>query len=406
MPTLLVVCLLVGALVAQTAGAQATPVRMLAGVVVDSAAGIGIAGAEVTIEGTAFRTVTNEHGAFRIVGATGVGTLKVRRFGFRPESIALALTANASAMRLRLVPAVQHLSAVVVRAERVRYTGRLAGYYERLERRVGGTFVSRADIERERPRQLTELLQRVPGVQLGRARGSATQWVVRMRGRNCSPIVWLDGAAMSAGDVNIDAFSPSSLEGIELYMGASNAPSRYTALGGNAECGTILLWSRGPDTEPKRAGRTVSASELEELVTSLSVFTADQVDTPAAPDGITPGAVPYPASLRALGVGGVVIAEFVVDTLGRVEPGTFGVVSSTHPLFVDSARDAMARATFIPARRKGQAVRQLVRQPFYFVADARGERLSSPNSAPLKSQSDATKYPRVVVAGSRRLLLQ
>jgi TonB family protein len=168
--------------------------------------------------------------------------------------------------------------------------------------------------------------------------------------------------------VDIDSFSPSSLEGIELYLGSTNAPSRYQAMRGKSECGTILLWSRGTDTEPKPASRGVTPTQLESLIASLSVFTSDEVDTTAALDTVATPPVPYPPSMRAAGINGLVVAEFVVDTTGGVEPDNFGIVEATDPLFADAVRDALRTAVFRPAVRRGRVVRQLVRQPFEFHA--------------------------------------
>ncbi|MDF1502389.1 energy transducer TonB, partial [Roseisolibacter sp. H3M3-2] len=74
----------------------------------------------------------------------------------------------------------------------------------------------------------------------------------------------------------------------------------------------------------------------------------------------------YPEALRAAGASGEVVAEFVVDTTGRVEPSSVAVVASTHALFEHSVRDALRRMRFRPAEAGGRKVRQLVRQPFTF----------------------------------------
>ena len=173
---------------------------------------------------------------------------------------------------------------------------------------------------------------------------------------------------MSAGEVDLDSFPPSTIQGIELYLGATTAPMKYTLSRDLSSCGTIILWSRGPDTDPiTRAARP--SRDLSRLVASLEVLTANQVDRPAelkkTPD------VPYPPQLFAEGVTGRVVAEFVVDTLGRVEEGTFGVVSSTHPLFSEAVQRAVERETFAPAIRKGARARQLVQQPFTFAPGIR-----------------------------------
>jgi len=74
----------------------------------------------------------------------------------------------------------------------------------------------------------------------------------------------------------------------------------------------------------------------------------------------------YPAELMRRGVQGQVDATYVVDTTGRVDPGTFQVLASADSLFTASVRTALADTRFRPARRGGKAVRQLVAQRFSF----------------------------------------
>ena len=78
-------------------------------------------------------------------------------------------------------------------------------------------------------------------------------------------------------------------------------------------------------------------------------------------------AVPrYPSLLQSAGVDGHVRAQFVVDTLGRVEQGSFRALESTHDLFTAAVREALVRARFTPAEAGGRRVRQLVEQTFTF----------------------------------------
>jgi protein TonB len=95
-------------------------------------------------------------------------------------------------------------------------------------------------------------------------------------------------------------------------------------------------------------------------------FEAAMVDEPVAPDPRNPPPR-YPEALRAAGVGGRAVARFVVDTLGRVEPGTVRVASPDDPRFADAAREALGRMRFRPARAGGVRVRQLVELPFAFA---------------------------------------
>jgi periplasmic protein TonB len=74
----------------------------------------------------------------------------------------------------------------------------------------------------------------------------------------------------------------------------------------------------------------------------------------------------YPDMLRQAGVEGEVLAQFVVDTTGRVEMSQFKVLKSSHDLFVNAVKNALPQMKFIPAEVGGRKVKQLVQQPFTF----------------------------------------
>ena len=339
---------------------------MVSGVVTDSA-GAPVFGAEVTIRDSTFRVFTDEQGVFHVIGLpVGSVAVFVRRMGFAPYTAPVSLSdANPRVedlhVMLAALPTV--LTPVMVNSQRVNYTGRLAGYYQRLEKRSGGYFITRDQIDKENPRTLSQLLLHVPGITPYKGRAGAQG--IRMRGRLCWPLVWIDGTPMPAGDVDLDAFAPQTIHGIELYLGSTTAPTRFILGRVDNSCGTIVLWSRGPDTDPITMVPK-PAVDLDALVASLTIFTADQVDARAEPaqGEIRVG---YPQSLYAEGVGGTVTAEFVVDERGHVEGDTFGIVASSNPLLSEAVREAVLAAVFTPARRKGAAVRQLVQQPFRFV---------------------------------------
>jgi TonB family protein len=171
---------------------------------------------------------------------------------------------------------------------------------------------------------------------------------------------------MGAGEVDLDAFAPTSIHGIEIYLGATTAPMGFIANRDQSSCGTILLWSRGPDTDPITRRGSTQRFNLESMIASLKVYTADQVDQPAAVDPKYEMKVEYPPTVFAAGTGGSVVVEFVVDSVGRVEPGTLGIVSSSDQLLSDAVKRAVEAASYTPARLKGAAVRQVVVQPFSF----------------------------------------
>ena len=74
----------------------------------------------------------------------------------------------------------------------------------------------------------------------------------------------------------------------------------------------------------------------------------------------------YPATLRAAGIEGHVLAEFVVDTLGRAELATLRIRELANPLFGDAVREALARYRFQPGEVAGRKVRTRVAVPFEF----------------------------------------
>lgn len=86
------------------------------------------------------------------------------------------------------------------------------------------------------------------------------------------------------------------------------------------------------------------------------------------PVTIVPGNVPpaYPSSLRDAHTSGEVLAQFVVDTLGRADMSTFHVLKSTDSLFTQAVYAALPRYQFTPAELGGRTVRQLVQMPFQF----------------------------------------
>ena len=75
----------------------------------------------------------------------------------------------------------------------------------------------------------------------------------------------------------------------------------------------------------------------------------------------------YPSVLQSQGVEGKVIAQFVVDTNGRAEMGSWKVLETSNELFSQAAKDAARSARFFPAEVGGRKVRQLVQQPFTFA---------------------------------------
>ncbi|MGI8510016.1 MAG: TonB family protein [Gemmatimonadaceae bacterium] len=340
----------------------------IAGVVRDTS-GAGIAGAEISIAGSDSRAESDEDGKFLFSRVpAGEAAIRVRRLGFTPTSASVVVRDNATApLSIKVTEVAQALRPVVVHAQQHRTdTGYLAGFYERRDRGFG-RFITGEQIQKRNPLELTDMLRMVPGLHVSSSGiGDAS---VRIRGNRCAPLVWIDGMPAAAAEFDIDAISPMSVAGVEIYSGIASVPANFVLPFGRTPCGTILIWSRqGERTQGKHD--PVTAAQLAKMVASLQAYTADRVDEPARMDAAAPVAPVYPESLYRARVPGRVVVEFVVDTTGHAETETIGVVSATDPLFTEAVRRALADARFKPARVAGHPVPQIVRQPFTFVFPA------------------------------------
>lgn len=75
----------------------------------------------------------------------------------------------------------------------------------------------------------------------------------------------------------------------------------------------------------------------------------------------------YPETLKNANIEGEVLAQFIVDTMGRAEMVTFKVLKSTHAGFTQSVMNVLPTMKFTPAEYRGVKVRQMVQQPFTFA---------------------------------------
>jgi protein TonB len=99
-------------------------------------------------------------------------------------------------------------------------------------------------------------------------------------------------------------------------------------------------------------------------VSTTETFLEAEVDDPVQP--INFPKPKYPPVLQQAGIAGSVDVQYVVGIDGKAEMDQFKVLRSTNKAFEDPAREAIAGASFKPAKIKGQPVRQLVQQRISF----------------------------------------
>ena len=78
----------------------------------------------------------------------------------------------------------------------------------------------------------------------------------------------------------------------------------------------------------------------------------------------------YPLALAQARVGGRVVVEFVIDSVGAVDLGSLHVVQSSDVRFTDAVRSVLPQLRFMPAQLGEHAVGVTVRQPFIFTLRA------------------------------------
>jgi TonB family protein len=151
---------------------------------------------------------------------------------------------------------------------------------------------------------------------------------------------------------------PSSLEVLE------SPDSGLTAVAKEFALGTAFRPAR-------RRGQAVRAWVKVPVVFDVApplppgVYRANQVDE--KPKLVSAPPLKYPWALRQQGVQGRVIVQAIIDSVGRVDPGSVAVVRSPDPGFDDVCVDYILHARFQPGRRAGRAVSVLMTIPIDFT---------------------------------------
>jgi hypothetical protein len=237
------------ALAARAAAGQEAAVR-IRGVVVEEITGHAISGALVIIAETGDSAVADRDGRFAFTARrAGIFAVEARQLGFRPVRATFELDVGESAeITFTLAAEATALPEVVVEGTPLVHPSMVEFFRRKAEGH--GHFITREDIERERPMLMSDLLDQVPGVRIDCKLGRQC-WIDMGRaqpslvGRSvCHVQYFVDGVRYGspAEEVDINSFRPEDIEGVEVYRGASGVPPRYT--GRDARCGVVLIWLR------------------------------------------------------------------------------------------------------------------------------------------------------------------
>lgn len=236
-----------GLLLSCSALAAQQPSGTVVGIVRDDA-GKAVAAVEISAgpDGRRIRSDSSGRFIFSALPA-GEATLYFRRLAYTPDTATIDVPANDTTnLEVTLTVVAQQLAAVVVQESREHR--RAIREFENRRKAGFGRFITRADIERRNPRQMSDIFRAmVPGaVFLPGPGGTARLRFSRSAGsRDCPPQYWIDGQPVDRF-FNIDDIEPMDVEAVEIYAGPSSTPPQFNGMNTNAACGTVAIWSRVP----------------------------------------------------------------------------------------------------------------------------------------------------------------
>jgi carboxypeptidase family protein/TonB-dependent receptor-like protein len=236
----------IAALAHSPAAADAQKVKV-SGTVRDSA-GVPIRDADVSVPAAHLLTRSDDSGAFSLSRVpAGRVELSVRRLGYVPQTINLDVSADADTVVVRMVAQALELPGMEISEQTKRHLLWIEDFYRRRAKGIGGTYITRDDIEARHAARLSDVLRDAPGVRFVRTRdGAGIRFDAPTNFRqNCLPQYFVDGQRVP--NVEVDDFPPRDIEGIELYNGPSSTPMQFSQ-GAVTSCGTVVIWSRVPGT--------------------------------------------------------------------------------------------------------------------------------------------------------------
>lgn len=232
--------------------AASVDAQQITGVVVAESTGEPLEAAVVSVvhaeRATRESVVAGADGRFQLsLPEAGEWLLTVELIGYRPvsnEPIEV-LTAAVVDVRITLSIDAVPLEPITIVSRRRGRGSYLEGFYDRMERSRGpgrGHFISREQVDQVAFLRPSDLLRRVPGLQVDGGRGPRGA-VVGMRG-GCVPAVFIDGSQINRHDIREsvdDYLEVSEIEGVEVYLGAS---ARVQSFHDPRGCGVVLIWTR------------------------------------------------------------------------------------------------------------------------------------------------------------------
>lgn len=213
----------------------------LAGRVMDSEMGEGIAGATIRIKGVAALLTSDSTGRFVATGLPlGEVEVTVAALGYSGLKLKLFLQSEAQVTERTFAMEFtgDKLPEVVVRVRAERLAPRFVDFERRRERGLGA-YYRWDEILARGFNSVGDALRTIRGVRI-ECNQQTFECLARMsRTPTCEPTWWIDGVTVRSFHENT---SIRDLYGIEVYRGAGEVPGEFA--GSTAGCGVIALWTK------------------------------------------------------------------------------------------------------------------------------------------------------------------
>lgn len=215
---------------------------------VTNAGGVAVSGARVSVQGSTASTATGADGRFTLTGVLpGTQSVLVRRVGFSPVETPMNVTTGARndlTVRLGTYTAILSTVDVKAKADPLEATG-----FERRKRMGFGRYLDMAQIAASNPTYTSDILRRVPGIQVLGSGSSATLATTRSNG--CIKVM-IDNTNVSVdnGQTIDEVVGAQDVVAVEFYNSV-DVPLELSA-GANNGCALLAIWTKGKLQNPKR----------------------------------------------------------------------------------------------------------------------------------------------------------
>jgi len=217
-----------------------------AGRLLDAGTGAPIEAARIRFRGTDREALSDSDGRFRVSEApAGAVDVEIHHIGYGTPTVSVTVEPlQTTHMEIRLAPAAIEVEPLTVTIDIRPQWLEASGFYYRQERGLG-QFVTPTELERTPFRRFSEVLRKVPGVEIRNICRPHCYQIIRMSTQSsaaCPPVFYVDGRKMTTvreDIIDLDALAPNGdIAAVEVYRGISQTPPQFYG-----RCGSIVLWT-------------------------------------------------------------------------------------------------------------------------------------------------------------------